>query len=308
MDRTLPGLPTWPALPSWRPLRWGVYLLVAIWPPVSMMMIWFAISDPYPADYIILSQAGQQAGTASLYASDLFRYSPLYAWLLVPLGALTVYGWIAMHIAATTAFGSWRITLALLLAPPFWHDALAGNALIFVVLAAWWAVRGSRLAALIYLALCLLMLRPLMMPVAVWLLWKRPELRLPTVALAVLWAAGTLATGLTDEWLPVLLRAGGEMLGHPFNIGPSAIIGWTWLPIGMALAAWLTWKGRVGLASIAASPYVLPYYLLFAVLELGRHTVPHGPQLEIAEVGNPTDAGQAVPVRIGYSRGYDCGP
>lgn len=43
-----------------------------------------------------------------------------------------------------------------------------------------------------------------------------------------------------------------------------------WVPIGLALAAWLTWKGRLGYASLAASPYWLPYYLLFALLELVR--------------------------------------
>jgi hypothetical protein len=52
------------------------------------------------------------------------------------------------------------------------------------------------------------------------------------------------------------------------NLGPSALIGWAWVPIGLALGAWLTWKGRLGLASLAVSPYVLPYYLVMILLEL----------------------------------------
>ena len=42
--------------------------------------------------------------------------------------------------------------------------------------------------------------------------------------------------------------------------------------IGLPLAAWLTWKGRLGLASLAASPYWLPYYLLMLLLELPIRT------------------------------------
>ena len=36
---------------------------------------------------------------------------------------------------------------------------------------------------------------------------------------------------------------------------------------GLALAVWLTWQGRLGFASLAASPYWLPHYLLMGLLE-----------------------------------------
>lgn len=39
------------------------------------------------------------------------------------------------------------------------------------------------------------------------------------------------------------------------------------MPIDFALAGWLTLPGRLGPASLAASPYVFPYYLLMAILE-----------------------------------------
>jgi len=47
-------------------------------------------------------------------------------------------------------------------------------------------------------------------------------------------------------------------------------MGSLWVPIGLVLAAWLTWRGRLGFASLAASPYWLPYYLFMPFLELRR--------------------------------------
>lgn len=40
------------------------------------------------------------------------------------------------------------------------------------------------------------------------------------------------------------------------------------LPCRWRLAIALTWRGRLGLASMAASPYWLPYYFLMLLLEL----------------------------------------
>ena len=52
-----------------------------------------------------------------------------------------------------------------------------------------------------------------------------------------------------------------------YNYGPSRFIGLLWIPIGVALAVLLTWRGRLGLASLAISPYWLPYYFLMLLLE-----------------------------------------
>lgn len=139
-----------------------------------------------------------------------------------------------------------------------------------MVLAAWWALRGSRFAVFAYFAMTLLMPRPLMVPLAAWILWKRPGWRLPFAAMFLVHAGLVLWTGLGDEWLPMLMTTGDEMLNHRWNIGPSAIVGALWLPIGLALGAWLLRHGRIGLASLAVSPYILPYYYLFVVLDLPR--------------------------------------
>jgi hypothetical protein len=158
--------------------------------------------------------------------------------------------------------------LLALAAWPFWYDVEAGNILVFVVWAAAWALRGNRFAGIAFLVVVLLVPRPLMVPAAVWLLWTRPELRTPVAVVAVLVAAATLATGWMDEWVVAMLAASGDV-ANPSNIGPSRFIGTLpWLAIGIPMAAWLTWKGRVGYASLAASPYWLPYYLLVLVLEL----------------------------------------
>jgi len=230
-----------------------------------------------PTDWRILAEAGRRAGTSELYQQfDVapFHYSPFYAYLLVPLAWIGPSAWAGLHVAAAFAFGSPRITALLLVAFPFWHDALSGNVLVFVLLAAWWALRGNRLATFAYLALCLLMPRPLMAPVAVWLLWQRPEWRLPFAAMFGVHAVAVLATGLADDWARMLLNATSAFYGHPLNWAPSRWIGAAWMVAGLPLAAWLTWKGRLGLASLAASPYLFPYYFLFGLLDVEQNARP----------------------------------
>jgi hypothetical protein len=232
-----------------------------------------------PADWQNLARAGQLAGSAQLYEGLVigpFRWHPMAAYLLVPLAAIGPFVWAGLHVAAAFAFGNPRITALLLIALPFWHDALSGNVIIFVVLVAWWALRGSQLATGAYLILCLLMPRPLMAPVAIWLLWQRPEWRLPFAGMVGLSVGLAWWSGLGDDWLRVLISSPGEV-GHHLNIAPSHWFGTAWLIVEWPLAAWLTYRGRLGLASLAGSPYLFPYYLLFGVLELRRRAVPHGP-------------------------------
>ena len=113
-----------------------------------------------------------------------------------------------------------------------------------------------------------------MLPPAVWLLWKRPEWRIPFVAVAAVQVVAVVATGWGSEWLGAMLAASGDV-GIPSNIAPSRFIGTLpWMAVGLPLAAWLTWKGRLGLASLAASPYWLPYYLLMLLLELPARRAP----------------------------------
>jgi hypothetical protein len=136
----------------------------------------------------------------------------------------------------------------------------------FVAVAGAAALAGSRVATGASLVMALLMPRPLVVPLVAWLLWKRSEWRWPFLAMFVAHGAIVVALGFGPDWLDALLHAteGVEVA----DFGPAAFIGSWWVPIGLLLAALLTWRGRVGLASLAASPYWLPQYLLMLVLDL----------------------------------------
>ena len=198
------------------------------------------------------------------------RYSPLFAAFFGLVAPMGVVAWRLLHLVAALALPSMPMRLVALVSWPLWYDIQTGNLLTFVVLAAAWALRGNRLATGIYLVLFILGPRPLMLPVAAWLLWQRPEWRWPFAAALVVHAAAVLGLGWAEGWIGSLVAASEDAL-LPSNIGPSRFVGTIpWLVVGLPLAAWLTWKGRVGWASLAASPYWFPYYLLFAVLEVDR--------------------------------------
>lgn len=233
------------------------------------------IASGAPAvDWVQYVEAGRRVlSGGDLYAvtdTYAFHYSPLAAYGMAPLSVIGTIGWRLAHVLAAVAMPTWPMRLLVLGSWPFWYDVEAGNILVFVLLAAAWALRGSRLAALVYLLLVLLVPRPLMIPVAGWLLWQQPSLRMPFVVALGVNIVAVLATGWGGDWLAAMLAAGGDVT-NPSNIGPSRFIGTVpWLIIGLPLAALLTWRGRLGLASLAASPYWLPYYLLVLVLELPR--------------------------------------
>ena len=197
-----------------------------------------------------------------------YHYSPVLAWLFAPLTIIGTAGWRLLHLAAILALPTWPMRILGLVSWPFWYDVEAGNVLTPVVLAAAWALRGNRVAIAAYLGLLLLVPRPLMVPVAAWILWKQPRWRLPFAVAFAIHAAVVVGTGWADDWAVALLAAGGDV-GIPSNVGPSRFIGTLpWLVIGLPLAAWLAVRGRLGLASLAASPYWLPYYLLVLLIEL----------------------------------------
>lgn len=208
---------------------------------------------------------------AQPYADNgFYRWAPIAAYLWHGLALIGIWPWTALHFAALLAFRDWRATLLGLASWPFWLDLQNGSLIVFVVLAAWWALRGSRIGVVAYVALFALMPRPLMVPVLAWLVWHRTDARWALAASGGLVAASSLALGQLGPWLTRLASTGGPEVGSAFNLAPSAFIGLWWLPIGLPLAAYLAWKGRLGLASLAASPYWLGYYVLFSLLELHR--------------------------------------
>jgi hypothetical protein len=145
--------------------------------------------------------------------------------------------------------------------------------MVFVLLAAAWAWHGSRIGTAVYLALTLLVPRPLMLPLAAWILWQRPEWRIPTVGMAIVVVLSAVAFGYLGAWASALMQSATEQTNQ-LNLGPSRFLGVWWLLIGLPLGAWLTLKGRVGWASLAVSPYLLPYYWLMLGVELVPPAIP----------------------------------
>lgn len=225
-----------------------------------------------PFDWLMFDLATQRLDGSSLYAWEFrgsfeysYRYSPPFAYAMVPFVALGLTVWRLLHLAVLLLL-PWRVVLITLIAWPFWEDVLSGNVMTFAFVFGWLAIAGSRWATAAYLVMTMLVPRPLMLPLAVWLVWRRPEWRIPALAMAAAFVGLTLATGEAGAFLGTLLRT-DDMVEFPRNFGPSRYIGLWWLAIGVPLAAWLTLRGRIGWASLAVSPYLLPYHFLMGLLE-----------------------------------------
>ena len=237
-------------------------------------------------DWRIFVQAGDRfwAGSPDLYAvTELysFRHSPIMAMLMPGVAWIGTLGIRLVTLAAAIALPTWPMRLLALASWPFAMDLQHGALISIIALTAAWALRGSRAGAIAFIVLSLLSPRPLMVPIAAYLVWKQPWLRLPAVTIFLVHAAAVVATGYADEWAYVLLFVSGDALDGPFNLSPSWLLGSAWLPLGIALAALLTWRGRVGWAAMAMNPYVLPHYLLLLLLEVSpRATVPPNAKLE----------------------------
>ena len=269
--------------------RWGSWsrtiglppaVLLALAVPsliLSTVLVALIFLDGTPFDWWLWEQAAARAldgdlfewGAPSPYGPTEtydFRYSPLYAVIMVPFSALGLDVWRLLHILALAGLPR-RVALLTLAFAPFWYDVLHGNVMAFVVVLAYLALAGGRWAAVGYFAMCILVPRPLMLPVAAWLVWRRPESRPIALGFALLGGLTLLYPGYLEA-----LVAANSVLAID-NVAPSAWFGWAWVPIGLGLAAWLTVTGRLGLASLAIMPYWLPYYLMMALIDLTSATV-----------------------------------
>ena len=220
-------------------------------------------------DWVNFTQAAARFPQGTVYDFSgfyAFRWSPLAAWLLGFVTLMPLAVWRLLHIAVLPLLRDWRLLGICLVAYPFWFDVETGNINTFVAIVGVLALRGGRAATALYFVLLLLVPRPLAMPLAAWILWRRPAWRLPFAGMFAVNALLVAATGMGAEWIGALLNARPEVEGN-LNLGPSAVFGPIWIPIGFALAAILTWRGHLGLASVAASPYWLPYYFLMLLLE-----------------------------------------
>lgn len=206
-----------------------------------------------------------------------WRYSPV----LLPVAALVVAGgpWVlgAAHLvvlATLTRLGFWMLWLVALSAF-FWVDLLVGNVFTFVAIAGAFALAGSRGGALLFLVMTLLMPRPVQIPLGLWLLWKRAELRTPFAIAFGVHAVGVLASGLAGPWIGALFGSLSQA-SEPFALGPGRLLGAWWVIIGIPAAALMVWRGSARVAALAglvASPYLLPQHLLMGVIAVPRTRV-----------------------------------
>ena len=227
------------------------------------------VSGYYAFDWENFVEAAARLDEGAVYEIEYpyaFRWSPVAAWLLGFITLMPLWAWQALHVAALPLLRSWWLVAACLVTYPFWFDIQTGNIMIFVTVAGFWALRGSPLATALFLGLTVLVPRPLMLPLAIWILWSRPAWRLPFGLFLIGHAAVVAAAGHLGPWIGSLFTVAPELTSD-FNYGPSLFIGVVWVPIGALLAAWLIWRRRLGLASLAISPYWLPYYFLMLILE-----------------------------------------
>ena len=199
-----------------------------------------------------------------------YHYAPQLAPLLGLLTTTGITAWRVAHFAALALMPSRALALLLLVSFPFWWDVNTGNLMVFVLLAAAWAYRGNGPATGAYLALCLLIPRPIMLPLLAWLLWQRPAWRWPFVGMVAIVVLTAIPTGYLPDWIGSFVSSGVKDVANDFNLSPSRFLGPAWLVIGLPLAVWLTVRGRLGWASMAISPYLLPYWVQMLGLELVR--------------------------------------
>ena len=190
-----------------------------------------------------------------------YRYSPAAVPLFALLAPMGETAWRLLHVLALPLLG-WQLAITVALSWPFWADVASGNLLTFVLIASVAAIRGNRLGIGAVFVLALLMPRPVILPLVAWLLWNRPEWRRPFVGLFAIHALVVLLSGVGANWIEALLAEAMET--EVFNVAPSFWFGGWWLLIGIPLAVWLWFKDHPGAAGLAMSPYLMPYYLLFA--------------------------------------------
>lgn len=220
--------------------------------------LWVVAHAGGPFDYPIFAEASTRLFDGTLYQWDthgyIYPYSPVFAWVFVPFAYLGLWIWQGLHFLMLLLIPSWPARLLVLVSVPFWMDAWEGNVGIFFLVAGYWAVRGNRIGTFVFMALCLMIPKPIYLPVLVWMLWREPRNRLPFVYLLVGHSILALATGYAFDWLAALPGASHDM-ATVFNFMPSRIIGWWWWPIGLAISAWLVYRDHPGWASVTSALY-----------------------------------------------------
>lgn len=251
---------------GWRLIVIAVLAVVAAYSVLhSAHLIGLFLSQPVPPDWEQHRIAAERiASGSSPYFEEpwyRFRWSPVAAWLMVPITALGPWVWTAAQFGVLLLLPR-ALAIITLFAFPFWADVQAGNIMVFLFVAAYHAVRGSRTAALSLVALVVLVPRPLLLPLLAYVGAAHAGLRIPFSVLALVALMLAVLTGHHVEWIVALFSTLGEE-SHRF--------GAQWLPLwpfaGLAMAAALVRLRLPGTAGLAIAPYWLPYYGLLPLAD-----------------------------------------
>lgn len=266
MERTLPR-PLDPA--RVRPRAAALAMLVVVGSILLTIVWWTRIGHRAP-DWAVFAQVPNRLASGELFAPPDYnwRWSPVAAWLMVPIVAGGYWLFVLSHVAVLPLLGRW-LALMTLLSWPFWADALASNTMTFSVVAGVLALRGNRWAAIAYLALFVLIPRPILAPLSAWILWKDRRLWRPVAALIAGHAGLVLLSGYADAYIATLLEATNDV-GNAWNLAPTRLIGYWWLIVGLPVGLWFGLRGWLGVASLAVAPYLLPQYLLVVLFDVDR--------------------------------------
>jgi hypothetical protein len=255
-------------------LRWALLAAIGLFAAVNLVVASLQIavmllgSDAVDWETYVLAGDRFWAGTLYQPAESWngWRYSPVAVFpffVLAPLGETI---WRVLLLASLGALPR-RLTFLALASYPLWFAIHAGSVMVLVVVAAYWALRGRWWAIGAFLVLALLIPRPLMVPIVIWILWKETRWRIPFAILIVVHLGLVATTGYLDDWVRVLIATGAEEIESVFNVAPSAIIGPAWLLLAIPLAVWAFRAGRPALSGLLLQPYWLPYYLLILLAD-----------------------------------------
>ena len=258
------------------------------------VIVYIAVRGDFAIDFTCCyQQAGQRLldDPSSLYAwtdTYLFRYSPWAAALFAPLAGLSetaaVWAWFAIKAAVVaivavalgrrwTGEARWLVAGMVLLFPPIWHDLALGNVSVFTVaVLAVLLARRDGIGGVAFGLLLLLAPKPHLLPLALWLLFRRPRdgvAALATLAFGVLAGIAVFGADRWVEWIGTFR----EPLERTFtaNVGFSGLLGPAGVVVGVAVAvvvgaAALVRRGDIGLglslvSGILLGPYTFIHYL-----------------------------------------------
>lgn len=259
--------PATPMSTAWRRLRVAVLIGALLLSAILTLNWWLQIGHRTP-DWAVIAEVPGRLDRQSLYAPPDYnwRWSPVAAWVMVPIVMVGYWPFVAFHFAVLPLLGR-RLALTTLCTWPFWADALVSSTMTFSFVAGILALRGSRTAGVVYIALAMMAPRPILAPMAAYLIWRYERLRIPAAVVVVVHTVLTSASGYGTEFARTLIDAAGDV-NNAWNFSPTRLIGYWWLVVGIPAGIWLTQRGRVGLASLALSPYLLPHYFLVALWDV----------------------------------------